>query len=201
MVAAPALPACALEPRKLSVGAGLVPVRNLCRDRFKRGRAGTRPAPTGAYAQEKERCHSLERFRGRASGGCSRASVVFEVTLTLSRRFAPPYPGTSLKKGRFMTSRYKQAKTVQPELGRCASTRQRPSSARTGIALHPSFPRRRESKGFSSAQYLNNARWIPAFAGMTTFFGLPGSGVQVGSAAPQSLSRRFAPPSPASGRG
>ena len=103
-----------------------------------------------------------------------------------------PYPGTSLKNGRFMTARYKQAKTVQPGLacGRCpAST----SSARTGITSHPSFPRRRESKGFSSAQHLNNARWIPAFAGMTTFFCLPGSGTQVGSDA--------ATISPASGRG
>ena len=73
-----------------------------------------------------------------------------------------PYPGTSLKKGRFMTSRYKQARTVQPEL--------------------------------VEGRHLNDARWIPAFAGMTTFFCLPGSGVQAGSAGAAYIS-------PASGRG
>ena len=52
-----------------------------------------------------------------------------------------PYPGTSLKKGWFMTSRYKQAKTVQPEL--------------------------------VEGRHLNDAPWIPAFAGMTKFFACP----------------------------
>ena len=69
---------------------------------------------------------------------------------TLSRRFAPPYPGTSLKRWRFMTSRYKQAKTVQPELGRCAGTRLRPfGKLRTGQAQpeRVSLPTRHSREG------------------------------------------------------
>ena len=68
--------------------------------------------------------------------------------------------------------------------------RQRPSSARTGIAPDPSFPRRRESKGACSARHLNDARWIPAFAGMTAFFVCPAAGAQAGSAGAASVSRR-----------
>ena len=147
------------------------------------GVSGSFPCAAGAEGRgSKSACAGLDGPKGcrlwrlhvagmEASGGRSHASAASPLPAlraTLSRNLS--------KKGRFMTSRYKQAKTVQPELA-CGQhpasilrqAQDRPSSARTGIAFHPSFPRRRESKGAPSVRHLNNAPWIPAFAGMTAF--------------------------------
>ena len=100
-----------------------------------------------------------------------------------------------------MTSSYKQAKTVQPELveGRhSAST----SSARTGIAPPPVIPAKAGIHGRFLSPALEQRAMDSRLRGNDGVF-LParfrGASRQRGRF--NHLSRRFAPPSPASGRG